>query len=279
MGFQTLKIYQIVMKGNERSEKYAKISRESFEPLIVNGVIEEFIQYDAITPDSDNFEEHVSKYSWTSSLMQADQAGSKPNDHSPTEKAGMCSHWDLLRIASESDERIMVIEHDTVLIPEHFDLFIELVDKIETEDLLYANIGLFMGCYSVHPHAAGWMYELLTEGAEFNQRLPINCGPYCTLQRLYRTYDSSYLKPNNYPGFGNRPTIIHPWHHCDTLYFGRNCGIPFNQHDKDRVNNRWRNPTTQVISKSLCVTQDHHGYPQGYIDAPWTRHHYFEVID
>jgi hypothetical protein len=277
-----MKVYQIVMKGDERSEKYARISRESFEPLINADIIDEIIQYDAITPDSENFEEHVEKYSWSSSLMHADQSGSKPEDHSPTEKAGMCSHWDLLRIASESDERILVLEHDSYMLAEHFDVFCELIEYIELHDIMYANIGLFMGCYTVHPHAAGWMYGLLTDGVPqgFTRRFPINCGPYCTLQRLFRTYTTAYLKPNKFPRVvGDTPTVIHPYHACDTLYFGRRCEIPFNEFDSDPHNNKWKTPTTQVISKSLSVTQEHHGYKQKMQDEPWTRHDYFEVID
>ena len=66
-----MKAYQIVIKGDERSEKYAKISRQSFEPLITIGVIDEIITFDAITPESDNFEEHMNRYSWKPSLMLA----------------------------------------------------------------------------------------------------------------------------------------------------------------------------------------------------------------
>ena len=277
-----MKVYQIVMKGDERSEEYARISRESFEPLISAGIISDIITYDAITPDSEDFQEHVDKYSWAPSLMGADMSGHRPDDHSPTEKAGMCSHWDLLRIASESDERILVLEHDSFMIPEHFDLFCELIEYIELHDTMYANIGLFMGCYTIHPHAAGWMYGLLTDGVPqgFRRRFPINCGPYCTLQRLFRTYTTKYLEPNNFPRVvGDANTCIHPYHHCDTLYFGRKCEIPFNEPDPNRKENRWKNPTTQVISKRLCVTQDHHGYKDDWQEKPWERHAYFEVID
>lgn len=273
--------YQIVIPGDKRSEEYARISRESFDPLIAAGYISEIRQYDAVTPEREDFEEHVNKYHWAKSLMKGDLvSGKNRDDHSPTEKAGMCSHWDLLRIASESDERILVLEHDSYLLPEHFDTFIDLLDKIEEHDVYYANIGLFMGCYTLKPHTAGWMYEVLTEGSQFNMRFPINCGPYCVLQRLFRTYTTHYLKPNNYDGISDEQcTVIHPWHHCDTLYMGRRVDIPFNQYDPDKENNRWHTPTTQVISKKLCVTQDHWGYRDEYQEEPWKRHPYFAVID
>ena len=51
--------------------------------------------------------------------MLADLKGKNPDDHSPTEKAGMCSHWELIRRQSESDERFLIMEHDTYLLPEH----------------------------------------------------------------------------------------------------------------------------------------------------------------
>lgn len=275
-----MKAYQIVMKGDERSEEYARISRESFQPAIDAGIIDEIITFDAITPDSENFEEHVSKYQWESSLMDADLKGSKPDDHSPTEKAGMCSHWELMRMASESDERFLVLEHDTYLLSDHIHIFNKLVDKIEMEDILYINMGLFMGCYSIHPHAAGWMYEILTEAKDWPRRFPINCGPYCTLQRLFATYTTSFLQKNNFMGWPeNKPTVIHPWCKCDTLYFGRDVQKPFNKMDPEKSTNMWKNPTTQVISKKMCVTQDHHGYTTEFKEQPWTRHKYFHVID
>ena len=267
-----MKAYQIVIKGNEVSEEYARISRESFQPAIDAGFIDEIITFDAITPESDNFEEHVSRYTWHSSIMLGDLRGSNPDDHSPTEKAGMCSHWELMRMASESEERFLVLEHDCYLLSEHLDLFGKLIQEIESNNVCYGNIGLFMGCYTLNKHCAEWQYDLLS-----NRGFPINCGPYCTLQRLFRTYTTNHLKQNNY--YGIKPTVIHPWHNCDTLNFGRRVDVPFNEKDPDRRNNPWKVPTTQVVSKKLAVTQDHHGYEERHIEKPWTRHHYFHVID
>jgi len=275
-----MKAYQIVIKGNEISEEYARISRESFKPLTDTGTLE-IITFDAITPESEDFDSQISKYRFVPSIMMADLDGKNPRkeDHSPTEKAGFCSHWELLRQASESDERFLVMEHDTFLLKQHTETFTELLDIIKGGNIMYANIGLFMGCYSIEKNAANWMYELLTEGKEWGERFPINCGPYCTLQRLFATYTSSVLKPNNFFDLSeDEPTTIHPWHHCDTLYFGRDCQEPFNKYDMEPMNSL-SNPTTQVVSKNLCVTQDHHGYSKKMIESPWTRHHYFHVID
>ena len=267
-----MKAYQIVIKGNEVSEEYARISRESFQPAIDAGIIDEIIIFDAITPESDNFEEHVSRYNWQPSIMQADLHGSAPDDHSPTEKAGMCSHWELMRIASESDEKFLVMEHDTVLIEEFLSNLSATIKYINEMGVLYGNLGLFMGCYTLEKETAAWQYNMLTQN-----NFPINCGPYCTLQRLFATYTTRVLKKEDYRGI--KTTLVHPWHGCDTLHFGRNIQTPFNKYDPNVTFNPWRTPTTQVISKKLCVTQDHHGYNQKYIDKPWIRHHYFQVID
>ena len=46
--------------------------------------------------------------------MNADiESGKHKDDHSETEKAGMCSHWELMRIQSKSKERFFIMEHDT----------------------------------------------------------------------------------------------------------------------------------------------------------------------
>jgi hypothetical protein len=267
-----MKAYQIVMVGDERSEEYAEISRKSFKPALDKGIIEEIITFPAITPESPDFEEHVNKYTWHSSLMLADisdRGGKNKDDHSPTEKAGMCSHWELMRRQSESEEMFFVMEHDTYLTD--IDMFEKLVAKIENSDIMYANIGLFMGCYTFKPEVAKWQYDMLTKD------FPINCGPYCTLQRLFATYTTSVLRPNNY--FGVDPTVIHPYHDLSTLHFGRNVQKPFNGVDPDPDNNPWKNPTTQVVSKRLAVTQDHHSYNEEHIKHPWKRSTKFHVID
>ncbi len=267
-----MKAYQIVIKGNEVSEEYARISRESFQPAIDAGIIDEIITFDAITPESDNFEEHVSRYTWKKSYMLADLNGSSPDDHSPTEKAGMCSHWELMRLASESDEPFFIMEHDTFFLQEHIHILSHLKRYIRDMGILYANIGLFMGCYYLEKETARVLYDYLS-----NKNFPINCGPYCTLQRLYSTYTTKHLKLQDYRG--RDTTLIHPYHRCNTLHIGRNVQKPFNDIDPNENTNPWRTPTTQVISKSLSVTQDHHGYKQKHIDTPWTRHKYFHVID
>lgn len=264
-----MKAYQIVMKGDERSEEYAEISRKSFQPAIDEGYIESIETFDAITPDSENFEEHRDRYKWETSLMNADRTTGKGlDDHSPTEKAGMCSHWELMRLQGEQKEKFWIMEHDTYLLEERFEAFKLLAEY--SEGTLYSNIGLFMGMYCMDKRFAHWAYHMLT-----NVKFPINCGPYCTLQRLFRTFTTHYLPDHDY--FGIKNTLIHPWAKCDTLGVGRDCGLYFN--NRDKLETGIPNPTTQVISKRLAVTQDHHSYKQEHIDEPWNRHPFFKVID
>ena len=264
-----MKAYQIVIKGDERSEEYAEMSRKSFEIALDEGYIDSIETFDAITPQSDDFQEHVDRFVWEASLMLGDKTfGKGLDDHSPTEKAGMCSHWELMRQQGESDERFWILEHDTVLLRERYEAFKLLAEY--SEGTLYANIGLFMGMYTMDPRFAHWAYHMLT-----NVHFPINCGPYCTLQRLFRTFTTHHLPKHNFYGIKN--TLIHPWRNCDTLGVGRECGLYFNQKDADK--NGIPNPTTQVISKRLSVTQDHHSYRDSQIDEPWTRHGFFKVVD
>tara|TARA_R110002096_G_scaffold69149_1_gene166360 strand:- start:33826 stop:34638 length:813 start_codon:yes stop_codon:yes gene_type:complete len=267
--------YQIVIKGNANSEKYAEISRKSFQPAIDAGVISEIRTFNAITPESPDFEEICAKYNWAPSLMIADLSKNK-DDHSPTEKAGMCSHWELMRIQSESmsrSERFLILEHDTYLLEEHIDTFCTLINYIHDYLPIYANIGMFMGCYTLDQPAAAFCYDLLTK-----RNFPINCGPYCTLQRLYRTYSTKVLEKPEINFFGKDVTVIHPWTQCTTLGFGRECGVYFNKKDPSPQTSV-PNPTTQVISRSMMVTQDHHGYIDKHIEQPWLRHKYFKEIE
>lgn len=265
-----MKIYQIVIKGDKRSEAYAEVSRASFQPAIDAGIIDDIIVFDAITPESSNFEEHINRFNFTKSLMNEDAFG-KPDDHSPTEKAGMCSHWELMKKQGIEDERFFIAEHDTFLHEDQLDNLKEIMEYIDKWDPGYANIGLFMGFYSVRPDVAHWMYSFMTRYQhDRNAQWPINCGPYGNIQRLYRTWCSHH--PSQYH------RAIHPWNACDTLYFGDNIGQAFNMVDPDKKNSR-PNPTTQMMSAELKVTQDHHGYRDEWRDEPWMRCALFKMVD
>jgi hypothetical protein len=100
-----MKVVQIVIKGNEVSEEYAALSQYSFERALREGYIDSIEKFDAITPDSEDFQEHVDRYTWSRSLMTLDNKkfGQPKDDHSPTEKAGMCSHWEIMRQCGSSN--------------------------------------------------------------------------------------------------------------------------------------------------------------------------------
>ena len=79
--------YQIVIKGDLVSERYAAISRRSFQPAIDAGIISEIRTFDAITPQTQNFQEHINRYNWAPSDMNADiDSGKNKDDHSETER-------------------------------------------------------------------------------------------------------------------------------------------------------------------------------------------------
>lgn len=261
------------------SMRYAEISTESFQPAIQKGYISRIRYTQCVTPDMINLSEH-GMYNWQPSLMGLDNGTREIA--SKSERAGMCSHFDLLRHSSGKpiygmdstvqykNPPFLVLEHDAYLLPDQVDIFGELVNIIVEHDPSYANIGLFMACYFVNQDTSSVFRSLLTDG-----NFPINGGPYSVFERLYKTYIANY--PNN-----NGNDIIHPWHGCDTLGIGNghdDIHAFFNTYDPDPDGNKFKTPVTQVISKSLKVTQDHHTYSESKRLEPWTRHHYFKVID
>jgi len=266
-----MKAIQIIIRGDERSEEYAYNSRRSFQRAIEDGYIDTIESFSAITPQSEDYLEHWERYSWNKSKMRGDVLGGNTKDmHSPSEMAGMCSHWELMRIQSTTDEKFWIMEHDTWLLQDRYDAFKVLAEY--SENTLYSNIGLFMGMYSMDRRFADWAYHTMT-----NRKFPINCGPYCVLQRLFRTFTTDYLTRPEINYYGIRNTALHPWQGCDTIGVGRDIGIYFNKWDVNMTG--IPTPTTQLISKRLSVTQDHHGYKDLHQQEPWTRHKFFNVID
>ena len=262
-----MNVWQIVMKGDERSEEYAFISRESFKNLIEDGTLT-FHTFDAFTPEHPEFENKVSLYNWLPSVAIMDLKG-KAGRSLSNRKAGMCSHWELMKRQGQSEERFLIMEHDTYLYPEHEKEFRSLLTYIQNKQPEYANIGLFMGCYTMTPKCASWMYELLQE-----QQFWINGKAYGVMERLFKNYVEHYLV---------NETIMEK---TISLFILGLVVIPFilgeissayNTRDPNK-DNSVPTPTTQVVSKSLCVTQDHHGYIDRHIEEPWTRHPYMKII-
>ena len=61
------------------------------------------------------------------------------------------------------------MEHDAYMLD--LTRFRRCIKFMNRHDMCYANMGLFMSCYSYNKHAAGWMWNELTKN-----QLPINCG-------------------------------------------------------------------------------------------------------
>ena len=81
-------------------------------------------------------------------------------------------------------------------------------------DLAYANLGLYMSCYSYTPHAAQWMYEELTRN-----QLWVNCGPYAMCEKLYKNYAEHFLSKRDYNG--QEYQFLMPYRNHELLGFGK----------------------------------------------------------
>lgn len=261
-----MKAKMIVDFNNPISIQYSNISLKSFKPALDSGFLSEIELVQCITPET--ILEHHDQYCWKPSLMRAD--GGTKLLPSSTEKAGMISHWLLMKEQGESDERFLILEHDAYLLLDQLENFGKLIKWIEEKDPCYANIGLYMACYSYSRHCAYWMYSLLHD-----QQFWINGGPYSVVERLFKNYTKHFLEKRNY--LGKDITLIHPWNKCDSLGFGRNIHKFFNFSDPKPI--KIPTPVTQVVSKSLQVTQIHHTYSEKLKFEPWLRNKFFYVID
>lgn len=285
-----LKFYQIVIPDNPVSMEYHEISKKSFEPV---SDIVEIVPFEAITPQHEDWEKIHAKYNWQVSLAGLDKKNPKAREMSPTEKAGICSHFALIEQRSLTNEDFWVTEHDTVLIPEQEDNFRRQVYLSHRHSHVYSNIGLFMGCYRVDHGFAHWSTHILNKG-----RFPINGGPYACMERLFKTYITRYYgETDEYKH--RHETFVAPWHNCEELGRGKtdqdmrriynfNFRLAYGidpPYTKEQIKQKMDSlewvpiPTTQVIKKSLKVTQDHTGYVDRFREKPWERHPYFHVID
>jgi len=267
--------------------EYHELSKKSFEP--VKDIIE-IVPFEAITPHHPDFEEHESRYNWQHLLSMDSKRKTKDFDkpHSPTERAGMCSHWELIRQRSLTDEPFFVTEHDTYLLPEHEDTFRESLELWEDYSLHYANIGLYMGCYSLSRTFAEQATLML------NNQFPINGGPYGCMERLFKTFltGSHVTKPFEVTeDFRNEEkTFLHP---VEDGKGGIGLRLGKSQREMYRCYNapyikpvdisfQIERPTTQMMKKSLgskSVTQHHQAYNEECIEKPWTRLGNFHFID
>jgi len=248
----------IIDRDNPVSIEYSEISKKSYQPLIDDGTIE-IIDFDAVNLKTSD--QYQSKYNFKPSLV----LGQRTQEHHPTEIAGMCSHFELLKKQAETPERFIILEHDSYLLEP--DLFRQCIKLIEEENLCYANVGLFFSCYTVSQNFAKWAYNILTE-----HNFPINCGPYVNMNRLIQTYLSRDLAPEQ------DYTYLVPVRGFKNLYMGKY------EYDIKKIFvtehiYSFDNPTTQVISDRLNVTQYHHGFRDKFIKTPHKRHPWFKCID
>ena len=90
-----MKAYQIVDLTNPVSVEYHEISKQSFQPAIEEGLIEEIIPVQAITPTA-GLDQWEDKFNWENSLTHIDNQDGD-GTISPTERSGNISHWLLMQ--------------------------------------------------------------------------------------------------------------------------------------------------------------------------------------
>ena len=262
--------YQIVDFNSKVSVEYSRISQESFAPAIEAGIISEIIPVQCVTPFT--LWQYEDDFNWDKTLVEMEKKGE--GTITPTERSGNISHWLLMKQQGETDERFLILEHDAYLTD--LGMFEKCIDRMQQHDLCYANLGLFMSCYSYNKHTANWCWELLTE-----HQLPINCGPYGVAERMFKTYADNYLAKRNY--LNKHFTYMTHYKDMEHIGFGKTSQDMFKTYnfrplDSNDPHPEFRMPSTQVVSKSLKVTQNHHNYDEIFIENPWKRTKAFKVI-
>jgi hypothetical protein len=245
----SVKVYMIVDKNNPTSVKYSEYSIESYEPLIKDGTLDiEIVQ--AITPD--NLDKYESRYNFIPSLVDGPGFG---KEFTPTEKSGMCSHFEMLNAQASQDELFLIMEHDSYLLdPEIFKLCLEMswMNKLD-----YTNLGKYFSCYTVSRRYALWAFHMLVK-----RQFPINCGAYLNMERLFKTFLSSdplwqqHAYENKMTALlpvakedGEKLALVSKYKEVLSLF---RSDIEISEKTK-----MVKTPSTQIFSKSLGATQDH----------------------
>ena len=154
------------------------------------------------------------------------------------------------------------MEHDSYLLDA--DEFKRQFDFTMEHGLSYANHGLFMSCYSFSRVAAIFMNNLL-----LNQAFPLNGGPYGCVERLVKTYLSNNRENwGRYTWMCHHPNVQH-------VNVGRTSEELFQTYNFPAKTSPFKLASTQVISKSFGITQQHDGMKKD----PWERHQGFKIID
>lgn len=239
-----MKAYMIADLNNPVSVRYTEIALESWSKQDILDI--EVIQ--CYTPDTIADLEPL--YNWKPLLhgMQKGQMRTK------SVKAGDISHWQLIKKRAESDARFYVMEHDSYLLDA--DEFKRQFDFTVKHGLSYANHGLFMSCYSLSKSAAAYMHDLLV-----NRAFPLNGGAYGCVERLVKTYLTNRHKDNN------RPTWLCHHRYPPHVNVGRTALELSETYNNGAETSPFRLASTQVISKSLGITQEHAGIEKN----PWER--------
>lgn len=253
-----MKAYMLVDFDNPVSVRYSEIAIDSFKPVIQRGILD-IIPTQCITPKTLPTVEN--DFNWQKSLATIDmKKGRETKPMHETEKAGMCSHWELMR-RQRYEDRFFIMEHDAYLLDA--DDFEKAYEFMLEHDIAYANLGLFMSCYSYNKHSATWMYEQLIR----ENNVPVNCGPYLMAEKLYKLYAKHFLSKRNY--LGKEYSFMIPFRDSDKLGYGRTEKEMFQTINFARET--WRalspymnTPSTQCWSEELGLTQNHHNYKKAH---------------
>ena len=239
-----MKAYMISDLNNPVSVQYTEIALESWSKQDILDI--EVIQ--CYTPDT--ISELEPLYNWKP-LLHGMQRGKMS---SPSERAGDISHWQLIKKRAESRSRFYVMEHDSYLLDA--DEFKRQFDFTMEHGLSYANHGLFMSCYSLSRVAAIYMHDLLV-----NRAFPLNGGPYGCMERLVKTYLSNHRGNwGQYTWMCHHPNIPH-------VNVGRTSEELRDTYNFPAKTSPFKLASTQVISKSFGITQQHDGMK----NEPWER--------
>lgn len=252
-----MKAYMIADLTNPVSVDYTEIARESWIPILNDGTITEIELVQCYTPDTISSLESL--YNWKPLLHGAQ----KGHMSSSSERAGDISHWQMIKRRAESNDRFIVMEHDSFLLDA--DEFRRQIEFTLNHGLDYANLGLYMSCYSLSKQFAKYAHNLLV-----NRAFPLNGGPYGCMERLAKTYLSNTTTQKQY-------TFMTHYMTEEWVDVGRT-----SEQLRDVYNNRvshseFRLSSTQVIRKSAGITQNHTGH--SLQDTPWERSRNFHIID
>ena len=252
-----MKAYMIADLNNPVSVEYTEIARESWTPILNDGIFTEIEVVQCYTPET--FTELEPLYNWRP-LLHGAQMG---QTSSPSERAGDISHWQMIKRRAESNERFFVMEHDAFLLDA--DEFKRQIDFTLQHGLDYANLGLYMSCYSLSKQCAEYAHHLLV-----NRAFPLNGGPYGCMERLVKTFLSDIGSSKEY-------TFMTHYGNEECVGIGRTSKHLFNVYNGRTKSSPFRLSSTQVIKKSAGITQNHTGHKLQ--DEPWRRSKNFHVID